>query len=47
MFQKDPNLSTAQILTTFQNHRLTVPAAPPEEVGAGRLDAKDAFDNTP
>jgi subtilisin family serine protease len=47
MFQKDPNLSTAQILTTFQNHRLTVPAAPADEVGAGRLDAKDAFDNTP
>jgi subtilisin family serine protease len=48
MIEKDVNLTVAQVMST-----LKTAARPPEaleskwEVGAGRLDAKSAFDQTP
>ena len=47
MLQKKPALTIGQVIATLKAHRRTAPPAPPEDVGAGRLDAKDAFDNVP
>ncbi len=45
MLQKNPNLTVDQVITKLTTHRRTTPPPVPEEVGAGRLDAKDAFDH--
>jgi subtilisin family serine protease len=46
LLQKNKNLTVAQIISTLKT--LTViPVEPPETVGSGRLDVKDALDNVP
>jgi subtilisin family serine protease len=47
MLERDHGLTVAQIISTLKGHCRTSPPATAEELGAGRLDAKDAFDNTP
>jgi subtilisin family serine protease len=51
MLQKNPALTVAQVMSTLKGNvqPVTIPIDPttPDEAGAGRLDAKLAFDNTP
>jgi subtilisin family serine protease len=47
LLEKKGILTTAQIISTLKTHLRTDPPPMPEEVGAGRLDVKDAFDNLP
>jgi hypothetical protein len=51
MLQKNPALTVAQVMSTLKGNvqPVMIPIDPttPDEAGAGRLDAKLAFDNTP
>jgi subtilisin family serine protease len=51
MLQKNPALTVAQVMSTLKGNvqPVTIPINPAtaDEAGAGRLDAKLAFDNTP
>jgi subtilisin family serine protease len=47
MLQKNPSLTPSQVRTILQTHAVTDPVPVPEEVGAGRLNAKAAVTNTP
>lgn len=48
LLEKDPHLTIDQIISTLKNFARPLEAFEfPEELGAGRLDAKSAFDNAP
>jgi subtilisin family serine protease len=47
MLQKKPTMTVADALTTLKGQARTVPPVVPDDVGAGRIDAKKAFDNVP
>lgn len=47
MLEKDHTLTVSQVISTLKNHCVTNPPPVADDVGAGRLDAKLAFDNTP
>jgi len=47
MLEKNHGLTSADVLSILKGHIRTSPAPIAEEIGAGRLDAKDAVDNTP
>jgi subtilisin family serine protease len=47
LLEKNGLLTTTQIIDTLKTHLRLVPAPVTEEVGAGRLDVKDAFDHLP
>ena len=48
MLEKNPTLTSADVITILRTHnRPLVGPEDPEAYGAGRLDAKDAVDNTP
>jgi subtilisin family serine protease len=46
MLEKNHNLTSADVISILTGHLRTSPAPVAEEIGAGRLDAKDAVDNT-
>lgn len=47
MLEKNHTLTPSQVRTLLQANALTMPAPVPEQIGAGRLDAKNSFDSTP
>lgn len=47
MLSKNAALTPSNVLTILQTHALKAPPPVAVETGAGRLDAKGAFDNTP
>jgi subtilisin family serine protease len=47
LLEKNGLLTTTQIITTLKTHLRLIPPPVAEEVGAGRLDVKDAFDHLP
>lgn len=47
LLQKKGTLTPSQVRTILQTNALKVPAPVAEEIGGGRLDAKNSFDNIP
>jgi hypothetical protein len=48
MFEKDPNLTTADIVTHLQGHvRAAPPPASTNDYGAGLVDAEEAHNAVP
>ena len=47
LLEKNKTLTPSQVRTLLQTHALKVPPPVADDIGAGRLDAKKAFDNTP